>query len=214
MLWRLKLIFLVLFLTHSAHANTILFIGDSHVAGPFGHTLDEKLRTLPDTKVESYGICGSTALYFTHGGNTKCGYFTKKIDGSTTDTLKGPAPLITSLLTELKPDQVVIELGSNYATGWEVPGMIADMASLAKAATSQGAKCTWISMPDTRKFKAQQKMVLQATVDAVAPYCNYIDSTLLTEYPATGGDGLHYEAPNAVHIAVNWAKQVFRYLQK
>ena len=53
----------------------ILFLGDSHVAGPFGHTLDKLLRESGENEVQSFGVCGSIARSFLKTPKTTCGYF-------------------------------------------------------------------------------------------------------------------------------------------
>ena len=209
---------LVLFATPSfaIQSKRILFIGDSHVAGPFGKTLDKLLRTQTNTTVETYGVCGSIGTYFFKGTPTHCGFFYHHQDGSieSGDQQKKNAPLIKDLMQTLNPQLVIIELGSNYATGFKPEFPAKDMRKLALEATKQGAKCIWISMPDTRKFRSEQPTILQATHQAIDSLCTFIDSTLLTHYPDHGGDGLHYEDASLRDQAISWAKESFYQIQK
>jgi len=44
-------------------------------------------------------------------------------------------------------------------------------------------------------------------------YCEIFESDLVTKYPATGGDGVHYWNTLGTPIAKAWAKKVFDVFQ-
>src|SRR5256885_15350337 len=46
----------------------VIYIGDSHTVGPFGHALDAALRaSYPTWKIETYASCGSSPNWFLPG---------------------------------------------------------------------------------------------------------------------------------------------------
>ena len=51
---------------------------------------------------------------------------------------------------------------------------------------------------------------LQKTASA---YGDFIDSRPLTEYPASGGDGVHYWGKEGTRIAKQWSQDVFSQIQ-
>lgn len=197
----------------SAQAKGVLFIGDSHVPGPFGTTLDALLRTDPNLSVETYGVCAAIAGSFLAPYQTPCGFFFHVENQKPVSGVKGPAPVIQNVLTRMKPELTLIELGSNYTSDADA-NIVADMARLVKAIKDAGSQCVWISMPDTRMFRAQQPRILNLTRSAIGNDCGFIDSTLLTHYPDQGGDGLHYQSsPQLKPIGVAWGQQVYQQIQ-
>ncbi|HNW44650.1 MAG TPA: SGNH/GDSL hydrolase family protein [Elusimicrobiales bacterium] len=204
----LILLCLLAALSLPASAANILFIGDSHSVGPFGWKMDELLRTVPGAKVGTYSSCGSIYQWWETAKPTPCGYFFRDMDGKTEKGTKGPTPIFDTLMKEVKPALVVVELGANYA-GYESDDFaVNDMKKLVKKISDSGAACFWITKPDARK-KADIPRILQLTYKAVTPYCEYFDSTLVTKYPAEGGDGVHYWSPAGTPIAKAWAEAAF-----
>ena len=201
---------LSLFLAFSipAGAGNILFMGDSHSVGPFGWKLDELLRTVPGFKVGTYSSCGSIFQWWETGKATPCGYFFRDMDGKTEKGTKGPTPVFDTLMKEVTPELVVVELGANYV-GYDDAFAVADMKKLAKKISDSGAACFWITKPDSRKGHENIPHILQLTYAAAAPYCTYFDSTLVTKYPAEGGDGVHYWFKAGIPIADAWAEAAF-----
>ena len=124
----------ILLQTFSAHANEpfkILILGDSHLGGPFGDRLYQKLAERPDTEVHLYSSCGTTVRQWYTGAPTRCDYFYKGpnyrppyrdenghwVSCSKRDCIevkKHNTPLAKDLLKTLKPDLVIIEHGTNY----------------------------------------------------------------------------------------------------
>lgn len=199
---------LAVFASPAAAAN-ILFIGDSHSVGPFGWKMDEQLRTVPGAKVGSYASCGSIFQWWENGKNTPCGYYFRDTSGKLEKGGKGPTPIFDSLMNEVKPDLVVVELGANYANIASDDFAVTDMKKLVKKIADSGAACFWITKPDSRKGKDQIPRILELTHKAVTPYCAYFDSTRVTQYPAEGGDGVHYWFKAGLPIADAWAAAAF-----
>ena len=211
----MKKIFLLLMLAAlavPAGAGNILFIGDSHSVGPFGWKMDELLRTVPGARVGTYSSCGSIYQWWETAKPTPCGYFFRSVDGKTEKGTKGPTPIFDTLMKEVKPDLVVVELGANYV-GYDDTFAVNDMKKLVKKISAAGASCFWITKPDSRKGHEDIPRILQLTHTAATPYCAYFDSTLVTKYPATGGDGGHYWSAAGTPIANAWAEAAFAALK-
>jgi len=192
-----------------ASAANILFIGDSHSVGPFGWKMDELLRAVPGAKVGTYSSCGSIFQWWETGKATPCGYFFRNTSGETSKGTKGPTPIFDTLMKAVKPALVIVELGANYAGYPSDDFAVTDMQKLVKKISDSGAACFWITKPDARKGKDTIPRILQLTYKAVTPYCSYFDSTLVTRYPAEGGDGVHYWSKEGTPIANAWAEAAF-----
>jgi hypothetical protein len=207
-----KIIMFAIICVFAAHsyAADVLFIGDSHSVGPFGWKMDELIRNEPNIKLGTYASCGSVFNWWETGKPTPCGYFFRDVNGKTEKGAKGPTPIFDTLMEELKPQIVIVELGANYA-GWASDNAaVEDMKKLVDKIADSGAKCFWISTPDARKGKENIPRVLRLTEEAVLPYCQFFDSTLVTTYPSEGGDGIHYWNEKGRPIAENWANEAFK----
>ena len=197
-------------LSSQAYAADVLFIGDSHSVGPFGWKMDELVRSKAYGKVGSYGSCGSVFNWWETGKPTPCGYFFRDPDGTISKGTKSPTPIFDDLMEEINPHLVIVELGANYAGWTSDDAAVEDMKKLVSKISDAGAKCFWISKPDARKGKENIPRILRLTKEAVLPYCQFFDSTLVTEYPAEGGDGVHYWNEKGRPIAEKWAKEAFK----
>ena len=200
-------------MTVPSSAANVLFIGDSHSVGPFGWKMDELIRRMPGVSVGSYASCGSVFNWWETGRATTCGYFFRDIKGATSKGTKGATPIFDKLLKEVKPHIVVVELGANYAGWTSDEAAIKDMRNLVDKISNAKAKCFWVSKPDARKGKENIPRILRLTRAAVEPYCAFFDSTLVTEYPAEGGDGVHYWNEKGRPIAEKWANEAFLVLR-
>jgi hypothetical protein len=200
------------------HTRT-LFFGDSHVAGPFGKTLDHLLNTdSASGLVTTIGMCGTIAGDYIKGATTDCGYFYHDPNTlvSPDDHDNGRIQKIETLFHSIKPTRIIVELGSNYGdSDWKKSAIIKDIESLVKLIRKTGAECVWVTMPDTRLYHSREPIIKEATVLALHGVCRMIDSSKLTVYPSDPNctDGLHYECgPESEHIAQNWAQEVFQKL--
>ncbi len=206
----------VIGVSKNAFAERILFLGDSHVVGAFGQRLDELLRSNPEDQVQTYGVCGSVAQDFFLGSETKCGYYFHQNGQAPEMPLTHAAPLVKEVLNSFRPDTVIIELGTNYAPGaqWTFNAIVSDAKPLADLVIQNGAKCFWVSMPDTRTFRARIPDILSATRAATSSGCKFIDSTKMIAYPENVGGGVHYNTPETIPLAKSWAEQVYSVIQK
>lgn len=194
-----------------AAAGTVLFIGDSHSVGPFGWKLDELLRGAGHNTA-TYASCGSIAQWWVTAKPTPCGYFFRDLAGETLKGQKGPTPVFTELLAKVKPQAVIVELGANYAGNPSDEFAIKDMSEMAGRIKAAGAACFWVTKPDSRKNHDDIPRILELTYKAVEDKCEVFDSTKVTKYPETGGDGIHYWSPQGTPIANAWAQHVYDWL--
>lgn len=190
-----------------AAAATVLFVGDSHSVGPFGWKLDELLRAAGH-RTATYASCGSIAQWWVSGKPTPCGYFFRDLDGKTEKGTKGPTPIFADLLARVKPEAVIVELGANYAGLPSDEFAIRDMGDMAAKIKAAGAACFWVTKPDSRD-RTDIPRILGLTAKAVSDKCKVFDSTKVTTYPETGGDGVHYWNAAGTPIAKSWAGKVF-----
>ena len=194
----------------SSHAEKILFFGDSHVVGEFGTRLDELLRRNQTNSVQTYGVCGSVAKDFYRKGRTYCGYYFHQDGHRPKRSQAHSSPKIQDTLDAFKPDTVIIELGTNYAlSAWSRSAIISDIKPLVDQVIQSGARCFWVSMPDTRTFHSKQAKILDATKAAASSGCTFIDSTDLVTYPLHTGGGIHYNTKKTIPLAKEWAGRVF-----
>jgi hypothetical protein len=156
-------------------------------------------------------VCGSVAQDFYKISNTTCGYYFHQNGQAPETPLAHGSPNINDVLRTFQPTKVIIELGTNYAPNpyWNYSTMIADMKPLLDQVAQSGARCFWVSMPDTRTYRSRTPDILQATQDAVSSTCVFINSTRMTSYPENAGGGVHYNTPETIPIAKSWAEQVY-----
>ncbi len=194
-----------------ASAGTVLFVGDSHSVGPFGWKVDELLRAAGH-RAATYASCGSIAQWWVTGKTTPCGYFFRDPEGVTEKGLKAPTPVFGRLLASVKPDAVIVELGANYAGNPDDDFAVRDMREMARRIKDSGAACYWVTKPDSRKNHDDIPRVLGLTYKAVSDMCEVFDSTKVTRYPESGGDGIHYWFKEGLPVAEEWARKVYEWV--
>ncbi len=189
----------------------ILFIGDSHSVGSFGMQEDALLRRLPGFNVAIYAICGSSPESWFTGLKTNCGYFFKDTKGEEQRGWEKETPLLANLLALHRPSYTVVELGANMY-GEPAEWIEKTSHEMAMAIVSSGSKCIWIGPPQARlQPEPELGVVFDALRAGVVPYCMLFDSRNATTYPATGGDGIHFNSlgePGA-RMAENWALSAY-----
>jgi hypothetical protein len=203
-----KYLFLVPFLFAQAHAATVLFIGDSHSVGPFGWYMDQHLRDAQH-QVATYASCGSIPRWWTTGQKTPCGFYSRDLKGTKTQLNTASTPIIDKLLTDVKPDVVVMEFGGNYVNTPSDEFVKKDIKDLIAKVKASGAACFWITNPDTRNYRQHIPRILGLIKAAVGEDCPIFESHKVTRYPDTGGDGVHYWNNQGMPIAKEWAKKAF-----
>jgi hypothetical protein len=187
----------------------ILFIGDSHLAGPFGYSFDLLLRQ-NFSHVESYGSCGSILLHWRTGRPTSCGYFSKNAQGKQTIKLKYPTPILLNLLEKIGPkDYVILEFSWNYM-GQSFERINSDINESINLIKKTGAKCFWITNPAWRtNAKISPLKNLEYVTQAIASSCEIFVSHETMKYPDLGGDGVHYSFKQGIPIAKKWALDAY-----
>lgn len=189
----------------------ILFIGDSHSTGSFGMQQDTVLRSVKGFRVATYAICGSSPHNWFEGGKTNCGYYFRDTEGREQRGWEMATPLIASLLTAHQPRYTVVQLGANMY-GRPVEWVEKTSHEMAMTIVNAGSKCIWIGPPRARvQSEYELGQVFDALRAGVGPYCLLFDSRNVTSYPASGGDGIHFNTlgePGA-RIAENWALSAF-----
>jgi hypothetical protein len=229
-IYTLSMKFLSLWLlTLSAYANTVMFIGDSQSVGPFGKKLDSLLRENSHA-VASYASCGSIGQWWTGSTRTKttCGYFRKNLKGEVKEVNSFPTPSLASLLDANKPDVVILQFGGNYRAFNDPTGRWADqynpafikkdVQSLIDQVKKTGARCFFVTGPDTRKDRDLLNKTLPMIQEQVGTQCGFFLSTKVTRYPDTCKipkecDGYHYSFKAGIPIAQQWAELVHKEIE-
>ena len=189
----------------------ILFIGDSHSVGSFGIQEDALLRRVQGFQVATYAVCGSSPQSWFDGSKTDCGFFFKDIAGSEQRGWQADTPLLANLIATHQPRYTVVELGANMY-GWPVEWAEKSAHEMAMAIVNSGSKCIWIGPPNARiQPEPELGHIFDALQRAVVPYCMLFDSRKFTNYPATGGDGIHFNSLGepGQHMAENWALSAY-----
>ena len=195
----------------------ILLIGDSHLVGTMGSVLDSRLRALPSSQVATYASCGSHPGWWLNGQPTRCGYWQHDRDGKETSAKSHATPLMKSLLDDLQPQHTVIAQGANLLEGPLGWGEKASRALL-EVVSATSTRCIWISPPNARKVSEETQTAFFEMLSRVLPEygCQLVDSRPFATYPATGGDGLHYDSLGAPgrEMSRKWAESVASELEK
>jgi len=207
--------------------------------GPFGMTMNKLLRELPNALVTTHARCGSVMGSWYTGWSTGCGYYDEDSFGTTLPKLhaadanhkteyypnNAPTPKIVPIIHTFLPELIVVEMGGNYTKSKdplneiksEVGTFITDVQTYQHSTPSK-VECVWVGPPahripsDPKEAAAFKKLMtdIVATIKAtVEPTCEFFDSTLVTAYPATGGDGTHYSFPAGARVAIPWAEKAF-----
>lgn len=194
-------------------SGTVLVIGDSHSVGPFGWSLDQNLRD-KGLNVATYASCGSIGQWWMNGHPTTCGYYSRDLKGEVTQTTTHPTPQLEQLLSEIKPESVIVELASNYVNTPSDAFVLKDLRSLVSMIRNSGAQCFFISAPDMRRFRLELPRLRRLLKEAIGDECRLFDSEKVTSYPETGGDGIHYWFGAGKPIAQKWANEVVKDFMK
>jgi hypothetical protein len=210
----LILIKFITLLTLSSHALAlnVLHIGDSHSAGIFGWEIDKLFRATEGVDQETYGSCGAVAKWYFTSKKTPCGYFFKTQTTSEQGT-NAFTPHLPTLVENFLPHVISVEMGGNYA-GYDNSFIKSDIKKTVKFINDTGAICVWISAPDSRKNQERRSEVAQIIKEEIGDTCAYFDSTAVTQYPATGGDGVHYWGAQGSKQAKAWAKAAYLFILK
>ncbi len=202
----LQLLFFFFFST-SAFSSTVLVIGDSHSVGPFGWALDENLRA-EGYHVATYASCGSIAGWWMKGGvNSNCGYFARNLSGKKIELTQTPS--LKNLIVEVSPNIVLMQFGGNYVH-YSDEFIVDDVTKILTYLKSQKIECFWVSNPDGRANRHLSPRILKLLEKSIDELCPLFNSHLVTRYPETGGDGIHYWFKEGMPIAKQWASEVVK----
>ena len=213
-------------------SHRILLITDSHGLGPYGEKLDQLFRTIENSHSYTYAI-GGTAPWqwinpYTRWVSSRSyidsGKFGESPLPSNRENIKKTkTPMFKDLLTSLQnlsgEKYVVISLGSNHQhTDWGLNFLKNNVSKMVKMVEEFNYHCLWIGPPKMRRWDRRGIDYYRITIDTIreglGERCEYFDSTLVTNYPSIGGDGVHYaNTPEHRKVAFNWALQVFETFQ-
>jgi len=119
------------------------------------------------------------------------------------------------MLKEFRPRLVILQQGSNFLEGLQAgdaKNMARAIAQLRDEVLGDPRKpvrrCLWVLPPDARRFGKELQQRLYDLVAANAKGCVLFDSRTVTAYPATGGDGEHYESRATADMMRLWAREV------
>jgi hypothetical protein len=216
----LAIMFLALTAAASENApRRFVIIADSHgVLGPFGAAVDNVLRELPGSDVLDVSIGASAPSWFYHPTVSKCAYIGRSDEKHAPPPRKCStmrSPLASKLLRKMAGHTVVVALGSNLVYDPQGLGYARSSSErLVRDIQAAGARCVWVGPPRMRRFSdAKIDEIYKALRDAMRgdtshPPCVFLDSRGLTSYPATGGDGVHYNFPQGEPVAQQWGETI------
>ena len=199
-------------LNKKIHTQHILFIGDSHSVGIFGHALTNLLRDNAslESKLTTIASCGSSPSWWLEGKRTACGFWRKDFNGSEQNNIRGLTPNLIELMNTVQPKTVIIALGSNLVP-LSKSARLASTEAMMSEVSNRTDQCIWIGPPDARKFNATEINDVYVLLNHLSHKydCKLIDSRKYTHYPKSGGDGLHYGGKEGTLIAKEWASNVY-----
>lgn len=231
-----------LFLVSAAGAtDRIVMITDSHGLGHWGAEMTKWLRERPDTEFDFFASGGSAPLQWIYGGwKTPLGL--RENSESAPAEKRVAAPMVTLALRKVWADQgsgsandrriTVIAHGTNYhhenqrnkkGETFEAEE-VAHTAKLIQIAQAESDHCVWIGPPNMTKaafgkadvmykYGIIRKGIAKAAKESRKPPCDLIRADEVSEYPAAGPDGIHYNyagVKNKAQMAAcsSWAKGV------
>jgi hypothetical protein len=190
------------------NGSRVLVLGDSHTAGAYGDELDRLLRA-KGAQVHTVGSSGASADHFISGKGTTVGFADHKVNGQTEKTASHATPKLEELITQDKPDTIVVNLGANFR-GAGPAGIKTQVNKLGEIAKRHNIKIVWVGPPRTRDDMANPSSLQKFDQDmaaAVQPFGQYVSSAPFTpEY--SGSDGVHYGGAKGTDLAKKWAAGV------
>ena len=133
-----------------ANSNRVLLVGDSHTVGSFGDALKKEVGS----NLHAYGVVGISAPWYLRdpvcgGGNCpwKLGYRTPKEVVEYGKMLPAKFPGLQSLLDDVDPKMVIVELGTNDAGNCSSSNPAEKMLAMVKMIRGKGIPCFWVGPP-------------------------------------------------------------------
>lgn len=182
-----------------ASASTkVLLVGDSHSTGTFKDGVLEVLATQADLEPAVYASCGSSPSGWFRDSKGKtyrstCGTFRREFGKKTGSTAAEAVPHLPDLISETKPDVVVVAMGTNQYPG-TVAGAEPSMRKMLKATQAQGARCVWVGPPEVGFIPVAKQKEFYSMFERLAreEKCLLIDSRAHTDVAQTDSMKTHY----------------------
>lgn len=185
-----------------ATAEEILLVGDSHLQGAFGATLESEL-VRAQHKVRRVSGCGISAVHLVHPVPVPCAAAPSPSSNATFVDRGEAMPDLAQAARGA--NLVVVNLGTNQYLSRNLDSYVGTIAAKAK---SGGARCQWVGPPDLGTEELRERMrAIDAELSRITAKhgCAYVSSLKLTRYPERQGlDGVHYPNPEASR----WAEAV------
>ncbi len=176
----------------------ILLVGDSHSTGTFKDGFLETLGTQSDLESAVYASCGSSPSGWFRDAKGKtyrsaCGTFRREFGKKAGSTAPASVPHLPDLITEAKPDVVVVAMGTNQYPG-SVTAAEPSMRKMLKAVQSQNARCVWVGPPEVGFIPVAKQKEFYAMFERLAreEKCLLIDSRAHTDVAQTDSMKTHY----------------------
>ena len=196
-----------------AFSNTLM-ITDSHGEASFGAEMVSLMEAQKE-EIAVFAVGGSTPTDWILGLNQIWGYWEYHTGGVSLRSTRPKTPRLEELLVKFKPDRVFIELGTNLIWRDHVVQDADHIHALISLTLNSGAKCFWIGPPDLRRddldqLKRVEEIHQLLEKEILAGPCQLISSWKFTQYPALGGDGIHYDSIPVAGSALarKWARDV------
>ncbi|WP_413587245.1 SGNH/GDSL hydrolase family protein [Bdellovibrio sp. HCB274] len=195
--------------------ESVLLVGDDHVAGAFGNALDRYLRTIA-VDVNTIAQCGSTpdnwigkSAEFTP---TRCGYWQRNEAGQEKRSKEFKPRSFQEELAKADPDLTVIVLGTFLLKDSKEMGeQKAAIEKMVEDVRNVASRCIWVGPPQLKKppysDNLQQGVRMFESIFKKLR-CDYVDSTRLSTYK--GKNGIDYQ----VAAGTNWGAAVSREIEK
>ena len=197
---------------------SILFIGDSLSAGPFGEAVQQHLaQQYGVLNVAAYASCGSSPEHWLAGEPgfyTRCGFRVAApgqtpfyTDGST--RVRKLTPKLETLVKRHRPQVVIVQLGTNWMDRNLTAAQINSFADrFIRAARGPSVRqIIWVAPPDSSAMNRAAQNRIHALIKQAGKRNNFevIDSRELTKYVPgkSGRDGVHYNTAASRAWAAN-----------
>ncbi|WP_413561049.1 hypothetical protein [Bdellovibrio sp. HCB209] len=195
--------------------ESVLMIGDDHVAGSFGNALDAYLRTIA-VEVNSIGECGSTPANWigvrTSFEKANCGFWQRDINNQEKESAEVKSRSIYEEIAKADPDLTVIVLGTYMLKSSRfLKDEESSVEKILLEVEKARSKCIWIGPPQIKKepyasnysegVKLLKKWVTKNR-------CDFVDSSQFSKYKGKGG--IEYQ----VAAGTRWASAVIREIDK
>jgi hypothetical protein len=202
-----------------ASVDRILMITDSHGEGTFGK---ETTRIIEEAggKLSVYAVGGSAPVDWLKGLQGKWGYWEHHTRGKDFRSSKPITPKLEDLIRSVNPDVVVIELGTNLIWNKFTHNEKSDIWKLMEKVTSAGKKCIWIGPPGLRVDKVYTARINEVykflTQEVEKSGCELHPSWETVTYPASGGDGIHYDSAGRAgkKMANKWVNEASTFIDQ